>query len=101
MAVCPLLNTGFLQPDTAGQKDAFTEPAGWCTRLDVKKWADSTTSSQKLTLPLAPCHHSDVDGEGGVFRLVIMHQGHVPTPEGLLGSESDLRLGERITFSGH
>lgn len=34
-----------------------------------------------------------------MFRLVIMHQDHVPAPEGLLGSESDLRLGESMKSS--
>lgn len=34
-----------------------------------------------------------------MFRLVIMHQGHVSAPEGLLGSERDLRLGESMKSS--
>lgn len=53
----------------------------------------------RLTLPLAPCSHSDIDGEGGMFGLMIMHQGHIPALEGLLGSESDLRLGKSMKVS--
>lgn len=45
-----------------------------------------------LTLPLTPCVHSDLYGEGGVFRLVVMDNNHIRAREGNLGSESDLRL---------
>lgn len=47
-----------------------------------------------LTLPLTPCVHSDLHGEGGMLRLVIMDHNHVPAREGLPGRESDLRLGK-------
>ena len=48
-----------------------------------------------LTLPLTPRVHSDLDGEGGVLRLVVMDDNHIGAWEGNLGSETDLRLGKK------
>lgn len=55
-----------------------------------------TTSSIALTLPLTPCVHSDLHGEGGMFRLVIMDHNHIPAREGHPGSEIDLRLEKKM-----
>lgn len=52
-----------------------------------------STSSNALTLPLTPCVHADLHGEGGMFRLVIMDHDHIPAREGHPGSEIDLGLG--------
>lgn len=63
--------------------------------LELKTWKYTKQDDPKsFTFPLLPSGHLDIDGEGGVLGLVVMHQGHIPAPEGLLGGESDLRLGE-------
>lgn len=57
--------------------------------LDRRK---PTTSFKSLTLPLTPSIHTDLHREGGMLRLVIMDNNHVPAREGHPGSEIDLCL---------